>query len=524
MADKPVTREEKYLAYLTGDYKGELPKPITRKEKYLYELCLKGIGGEISPEEIKAAVNEYLEKNPVKPGATTEQAQQIEQNKTNIASLKEDLATIENSVFDNYVMVQNLCTKEMLNTSSFPLKNGKLNITNLQNGAFNFSGIESTNYPNLVFKLPSKKKHTYLFALDIKENTDNACSVNVIARYDGTNVSLKRTIILGNGNITSSEYADITKRVAVLVEYNDETNVSDNIDFVISFDLTKSGKKVDVSISNIIICDVTDLKTDERIAIAEYGYFNIYKKYRDIVADNLSENGFNIIYDKAKRRFLESCSDDFIRIFRKVCVVGDSLSSGEIVMNDDGDTKYIDKYDYSWLSTIAKKINATAMHYSKGGLTTSAWLNDDGGYKSKLLSDDASNCYFIALGTNDLNNSVQVGNVNDSEEAGTFIGNYKKIINIIKSKAPNAAIMCVSLYINSDTYNNAIKSVTNLYDMCYFVDYASNSDIYTNDAEWANMGHFTTLGYVRVADVIYDLVNKIINENKNDFKFFSVSN
>lgn len=92
MADKPVTREEKYLAYLTGDYTGELPKPITRKEKYLYELCLKGMGGEISPEEIKNAVNEYLEKNPVKPGATTEQAQQIEQNKTNIVSLKEDLS------------------------------------------------------------------------------------------------------------------------------------------------------------------------------------------------------------------------------------------------------------------------------------------------------------------------------------------------------------------------------------------------------------------------------------------------
>lgn len=93
MADKPVTREEKYLAYLTGDYKGELPKPITRKEKYLYELCLKGIGGEISPEEIKNAVNEYLKKNPVKPGATTEQAQQIEQNKKDVASLKEDITS-----------------------------------------------------------------------------------------------------------------------------------------------------------------------------------------------------------------------------------------------------------------------------------------------------------------------------------------------------------------------------------------------------------------------------------------------
>ena len=95
MADKPVTREEKYLAYLTGDYKGEIPKPITRKEQYLYELCLKGIGGEISPEEIKNAVNEYLEKNPVKPGATTEQAQQIEQNKTDIASLKTETGSLK---------------------------------------------------------------------------------------------------------------------------------------------------------------------------------------------------------------------------------------------------------------------------------------------------------------------------------------------------------------------------------------------------------------------------------------------
>lgn len=108
MADKPVTREEKYLAYLTGDYKGELPKPITRKEKYLYELCLKGIGGEISPEEIKNAVNEYLEKNPVKPGATTEQAQQIEQNKTDVASLKEETNSLKEDIDDLATVGMNL--------------------------------------------------------------------------------------------------------------------------------------------------------------------------------------------------------------------------------------------------------------------------------------------------------------------------------------------------------------------------------------------------------------------------------
>lgn len=121
MADKPVTREEKYLAYLTGDYTGELPKPITRKEKYLYELCLKGMGGEISPEEIKAAVNEYLEKNPVKPGATTEQAQQIEQNKTDIASLKTETGSLKEDISNKI-------------TKFYASNQGEIHITDSDNG------------------------------------------------------------------------------------------------------------------------------------------------------------------------------------------------------------------------------------------------------------------------------------------------------------------------------------------------------------------------------------------------------
>lgn len=44
---------------------------------------------------IQRLVTEYLEKNPVKPGATTEQAQQIEQNKTDIGSLKEETGSLK---------------------------------------------------------------------------------------------------------------------------------------------------------------------------------------------------------------------------------------------------------------------------------------------------------------------------------------------------------------------------------------------------------------------------------------------
>ena len=53
---------------------------------------------------IQRLVTEYFEKNPVKPGATTEQAAQIEQNKKDVASLKEDLSNI---IQDQYEILIN---------------------------------------------------------------------------------------------------------------------------------------------------------------------------------------------------------------------------------------------------------------------------------------------------------------------------------------------------------------------------------------------------------------------------------
>lgn len=47
---------------------------------------------------IQRLVTEYFEKNPVKPGATTEQAQQIEQNKTDIASLKMETSSLKEDI------------------------------------------------------------------------------------------------------------------------------------------------------------------------------------------------------------------------------------------------------------------------------------------------------------------------------------------------------------------------------------------------------------------------------------------
>lgn len=73
---------------------------------------------------IQRLVTEYFEKNPVKPGATTEQAQQIEQNKTDIASLKtetgslkEDLVNQSNLRRRKYERISPSKTKSILVTN-----------------------------------------------------------------------------------------------------------------------------------------------------------------------------------------------------------------------------------------------------------------------------------------------------------------------------------------------------------------------------------------------------------------------
>lgn len=90
----------------------------------------------VSDEKIQSAVTDYLTVNPVLPGATTEQAQQIEQNKTDVASLKEetgslkeDFARIENAF--NGGQSANLCNPNALTIGALDT-NGKQTSTSAE--------------------------------------------------------------------------------------------------------------------------------------------------------------------------------------------------------------------------------------------------------------------------------------------------------------------------------------------------------------------------------------------------------
>ena len=71
----------------------------------------------VSDEKIKSAVTDYLTVNPVLPGATTEQAQQIEQNKTDVASLKAETGSLKEdivSIQDKQGIIKKKCTINMV--------------------------------------------------------------------------------------------------------------------------------------------------------------------------------------------------------------------------------------------------------------------------------------------------------------------------------------------------------------------------------------------------------------------------
>ena len=212
-------------------------------------------------------------------------------------------------------------------------------------------------------------------------------------------------------------------------------------------------------------------------------------------------------------------SIDYSVLFPKVSVIGDSLSSGSLYINGS----YTDFYGDSWLSFIARRCGLKRNHYSKGGLTCKTWIEQ---YLSKMQSDEASNAYFIALGTNDSwSLPYDIGSASDTAGTNTFAGYYKQIIEAVRTKAPNAIIFCLSLYKSNQTYNPLIQAISAQYANTFYVDVPSNSDINTDTGGvWSAGSHFTTVGYRYIANVIYDQLNTIVSANLATIKFFGQYN
>ena len=217
---------------------------------------------------------------------------------------------------------------------------------------------------------------------------------------------------------------------------------------------------------------------------------------------------------------------NYSMMFESMCGIGDSLMSGALSYRDSqGKLQGKDIYGNSWLSTIARENGATRKHLSSGGKTTKAWITS---YADELMSDPVYSAYFIGLGTNDAYfKEYELGTINDDKGTDTFVGYYKDVIERVRAKAPNSAIFCLSLYSNAtgyDAYSNMIEQITKLYSGVFFVDFINKSDVIIETDGYSSAGHFTTLGYVRVAKNIKKIVNDVIKNNMSYFNMYAWDN
>ena len=293
-------------------------------------------------------------------------------------------------------------------------------------------------------------------------------------------------------------------------EANSEIRIQAETDFSISKEIAGNvwfddGSKVypTVNVSNGY--GTITLKYDKAGSLRNFGFrsspketftvnYTIQIKGKKSIYNNLpyiSEND-NRIYNSDNNP-LKSIKETigFAAILHSIGYIGDSLMSGELAyIPSDGEAVYKDCYEFSWGQRLSALINGIATNYSRGGLTTRTWINsyinsqgighsnDD---KSRKFVETKFQAYINGLGTNDTNQSLPIGTIDDidfedyNNNADTFYGNYAKILQKAREVSPKCFLFCLTIptiwqgAAETNGYNDAIRNIAAKLDKCYII-------------------------------------------------------
>ena len=252
---------------------------------------------------------------------------------------------------------------------------------------------------------------------------------------------------------------------------------------------------------------------------------------------------FSALYGEDKGEKME-----YLRLFPRIAIIGDSLSSGEIVIDDDRapgvlfggfhpergvvdeGPSCVDCIKGSWLSHICRRVNAAPVHFTRGGATAQSWLDT---YNYFLALDkEKYPCFFIALGSNDLFSGYAIGKPADTFKEKTFCGYYNEIIKSVRITNPHSIILCLSMYNregfvnkNGDKYTDfsqAIKGIAESHEKCYFLDFAGTSDNVLEKSSYERRGHYDSIGYLAISYEIQALAEKALADHKEDLREISL--
>lgn len=237
---------------------------------------------------------------------------------------------------------------------------------------------------------------------------------------------------------------------------------------------------------------------------------------------------------------LENLVEDggFVRIFRRIAFVGDSLSAGEFEsVNQQGKSKGYDLYEYSWGQYIARMCGCTGYNFSRGGMTAREYCKSFAAKNGFWDKEKACQAYVIALGVNDiLNAHREIGSVQDidlqnyANNKPTFMGHYGQIIQKYKEIQPHAKFFLVSMAKHHnkawakqellEAHRDALYALANLFDNVYVIDLYTYLPEYTEEF-WENYGlhsHMNPMGYIFTAKVICSYMDHIIRHNMPAFR------
>ena len=245
-------------------------------------------------------------------------------------------------------------------------------------------------------------------------------------------------------------------------------------------------------------------------------------------------------YAKENEKPLDVIPEDggFVGAFRTIGFIGDSLSSGEFeAKNQNGDTVYLDMFEYSWGQYMARKAGFKALNFSRGGMSASEYCESFGDSIDAWNPDKKCQAYVIALGVNDiLNMGQEVGSAKNDicdddceKNAKTFTGYFAKIIQRMKKIQPDAFffLMTMPKEPSDDERRKDLKVAHRkvLFDLAKhfentyvldFYEYAPCYDKKFKDTFFLR-GHMNPMGYKLTADMTCAYIDYIIRHDPEKF-------
>ena len=279
------------------------------------------------------------------------------------------------------------------------------------------------------------------------------------------------------------------------------------------------------------------LSASFRDQVAEYTLGDAYyvldlaemrnRGFEKLAISTYSESAMYVQADKITSDWLVCDPDIYCPIgaFGSIGAIGDSYTAGSIVKADN---TWMDMPNQSYIAVMGKRAGVSWSNYGMGGTNTRTYITNK---LPAVLSADANDFYFLALGINDSSLGLDyIGSISDihdadyTQNADTFYGNYGKIIAQVKAHAPNARFCMIKTPIYLAIWKELDTAIQAIADHYGFACIDPKDDPYFHSKTFYSRvsNHPSCIGYAGMALAYERLLSKAIEKNPLYFFYANI--